>query len=237
MEMGLPLVVTEFNAGLGIDASDGPYASSFLLHQLVAFQNTSNIQTLSFWTFSDIFEEQGFQSIPYTQQFGLQTIYNVPKPSYRAFQMIHDVNVLPSYTVQTIQSQGTVDVIALSTSGTDELGVFYNITLLCTNFDIRGNSVNNEIVNLIFLNSSSFEFPSVASFEFIDQFHANAEAVWRLQGMPTYPSPKQIEDEMHASELNRLFIKFTQSGTSPSLSFILLPYGSVRIQFTLTQLT
>lgn len=46
---------------------------------------------LSWWTFSDIFEEGGLWSTPFggPQQWGLLDIYGVPKPSYRAFQLLH----------------------------------------------------------------------------------------------------------------------------------------------------
>jgi hypothetical protein len=34
-------------------------------------------------TFSDIFEEGGFESVPFHQGFGMMTIHKVPKPVYR----------------------------------------------------------------------------------------------------------------------------------------------------------
>ncbi|RYE82804.1 MAG: hypothetical protein EOO65_04955 [Methanosarcinales archaeon] len=49
---GLPLVMTEFNSGLGLPGGqDSPYAAAFVAHQHLLFQNVSNVDTLSFWTF------------------------------------------------------------------------------------------------------------------------------------------------------------------------------------------
>jgi len=57
---GLPLTMTEFNTGLGIlHGQDDPYSAAFLLHNHLALQGVPNLDTMSFWTFTDIFEEQG----------------------------------------------------------------------------------------------------------------------------------------------------------------------------------
>ena len=45
----------------------------------------------SFWTFSDIFEENYFPSKPFHGGFGLLTLHGIPKPSYRAFELFHDL--------------------------------------------------------------------------------------------------------------------------------------------------
>ena len=42
----------------------------------------------SYWTFSDIFEEQGQQGSEFSQAFGIQSISGVPKPVYRALQLV-----------------------------------------------------------------------------------------------------------------------------------------------------
>ena len=49
---GLPLLITEFSAGLNNNAYDAPYAASFLAHVAAAFQDVPNVPLLSFWTFT-----------------------------------------------------------------------------------------------------------------------------------------------------------------------------------------
>lgn len=78
----LPLVVTEISAGLG-SQYDPPFAGSFILHAAAAFLGVPNVPTLSYWTFTDVFEEPGFQSSTWINTYGIQTKYGVPKPSYR----------------------------------------------------------------------------------------------------------------------------------------------------------
>ena len=79
---GLPLVLTEISAGLGTQY-DPPFAGSFILHAAAAFLGVPNVPTLSYWTFTDVFEEPGFQSETWINTYGIQTKYGVPKPAYR----------------------------------------------------------------------------------------------------------------------------------------------------------
>jgi beta-xylosidase len=79
---GLDFVVTEFNSGLGLpEGQDGPFAAAFVAHTALAIQPISNLEVLSFWTFTDVFEEGGFSSVPYHQGYGIQTYNGVPKVS------------------------------------------------------------------------------------------------------------------------------------------------------------
>ena len=73
---GLPLVMTEVSAGLG-SQYDPPFAAAFIAHAAAAFLGVANVPTLSFWTFTDIFEEKGFQSETWINTFGIQTKYGV----------------------------------------------------------------------------------------------------------------------------------------------------------------
>ena len=43
----------------------------------------------SFWTFSDIFNENYFPSVPFHGGFGILNLHGIAKPSYRAFQLLH----------------------------------------------------------------------------------------------------------------------------------------------------
>ena len=49
------------------------------------------VQGYSYWTFSDIFEENYFPSVPFQGGFGLLNIHGIAKPAYRAFQLLHEL--------------------------------------------------------------------------------------------------------------------------------------------------
>ncbi len=52
---GVPLVITEFNSGLGMpEGQDGTHAAAFVAHTALNVQTISNLDVLSFWTFTDV---------------------------------------------------------------------------------------------------------------------------------------------------------------------------------------
>ena len=46
-------------------------------------------QMMSYWTFSDVFEEQGVVKTPFYGGFGLIAAGNIPKPSFYAMELLH----------------------------------------------------------------------------------------------------------------------------------------------------
>jgi xylan 1,4-beta-xylosidase len=46
---------------------------------------------MSYWTFSDVFEEQGVVRTPFYGGFGLLAEHGIPKPAYNAFAMLHQL--------------------------------------------------------------------------------------------------------------------------------------------------
>lgn len=236
--VALPLVVTEFNAGLGINAADGPYASAFIVRQLAAFQQTNltNLKTLSYWTFTDIFEEQGFISLPYSQQFGMRNIYNVPKPVFRLYEILAGIRALPGYSVSSITSNGNVDVIILTAPSTFQsptLPTCTRMMALATNFNVRGNQVSLEIVDIVFTGlSDASQVPDSASAQIIDDSNGYARPVWEAAGSPVYPGAAQVQAEILASQVRPTSLALASRGNGQySVKTTLQPYGTIFVSF------
>jgi hypothetical protein len=70
---------------------DYPWAASYLLRQMSNLTNTG-VELFSWWTFSDLFEEQGFQSQEFDTYtgWGLMSRSGIAKPTYRVFQLMHN---------------------------------------------------------------------------------------------------------------------------------------------------
>lgn len=86
----VPVLLTEYNAGLGIQKLDISYAAAFIFRQVTLLSDVTNLPLYSYWTFSDIFEEGGLSSKPFdSDTFGIQTIHGIPKPAYRALQLLN----------------------------------------------------------------------------------------------------------------------------------------------------
>lgn len=108
---------------------------------------------------SDIFEEQGFDSLAWDGKFGMQTIAQVPKPVYRAMQLIANqpantvpltvippAGVTPLYRATSVTA-GTVDAtVAVESDGS-------RVVALVTNFNTVGNPIAAQSVTVRFLHA------------------------------------------------------------------------------------
>jgi xylan 1,4-beta-xylosidase len=72
---GKPLYYTEWNASSNPRDSlhDEPYSAAFAVKTIM--EANGLVEGYSFWTFSDIFEENYFPSVPFHGGFGLLTVY------------------------------------------------------------------------------------------------------------------------------------------------------------------
>src|SRR3989442_5172467 len=46
---------------------------------------------MSYWTFSDVFEEQGVVKTPFYGGYGLIAANGIPKPAFNAFTLLHQL--------------------------------------------------------------------------------------------------------------------------------------------------
>ncbi|EQD32410.1 glycoside hydrolase family 39, partial [mine drainage metagenome] len=86
----LPIIFSEFNAtytGNEIDVTDSPYIGPWLANTIRA--TAGLVHLMSYWTFSDVFEEQGVISTPFHGGFGLIAVGDIPKASFNDFTLLH----------------------------------------------------------------------------------------------------------------------------------------------------
>src|SRR3989449_4985148 len=48
-------------------------------------------EMMSYWTFSDVFEEQGVVKTPFYGGFGLIAAGGIPKPAFNTFKLLHEL--------------------------------------------------------------------------------------------------------------------------------------------------
>src|SRR5262249_53249381 len=94
---GRPLYYTEWNCSSNprFGLQDESYAAAFAIKTVL--EMVGLVEGYSFWTFTDIFEENYFPSVPFHGGFGLLNLHGIPKPSYHAFALLHRVGrqILP----------------------------------------------------------------------------------------------------------------------------------------------
>jgi xylan 1,4-beta-xylosidase len=212
---GLPVLMTEWNSSsqYGSEIHDRPYSAVFAVRTLMNLQGL--VEAYSFWTFSDIFEELGFPSSPFHGGFGLATIHNIPKPTYRAFQLLHG---LGSEQLPVSGQHGTVEVWAVR-SGAE-------LQLLLTNHAMPGHPIAAEQVQLRLSNAAE---PSYVRVSRIDDEHAHARRVWEEMGSPVNLDPEQLAALQDASRLNWRPLDYQLQQGQVELDVNIPPYAVVAV--------
>lgn len=87
----LPLIWSEFNASFANhpEVTDALYMGPWLAETIR--QCDGLVQDMSYWTLSDVFEEQGVVKTPFYGGFGLLAAGGIPKPSFNAFALLHQL--------------------------------------------------------------------------------------------------------------------------------------------------
>jgi xylan 1,4-beta-xylosidase len=85
----IPFIMSEYNASYANepDVTDTVYMGPWLATTIS--QCDGLVQDMSYWSFSDVFEEQGIVRTPFYGGFGLIAEDDIPKPSLNAFAMLH----------------------------------------------------------------------------------------------------------------------------------------------------
>lgn len=86
---GLPIYVSEWSASFSPrdPIHDDYLSASYILDNL--HQSEGLVQAMSYWTFSDIFEETGPQTLPFQGGFGLLNPQGVRKPAFFAYKYLN----------------------------------------------------------------------------------------------------------------------------------------------------
>ena len=121
----LPLFLTEWNVPGMKEARDTTYVGPALANTVRDCDRT--VDMLSFWTFSDVFEESGPIRRPFEGHFGLRAEGGINKPSFYAFSLLHRLgerrlaNPAPNILV-TRRSDGSLALAVWNVVDPDKTG-------------------------------------------------------------------------------------------------------------------
>ncbi|MGA2355272.1 MAG: glycosyl hydrolase family 39 [Terriglobales bacterium] len=182
---GLPLMWTEWNVpsfGM-LHARDTTYVGAALADDIR--QCDGLVDMMSFWTFSDVFEENGPKREPFDGGFGLVALGGIKKPSYTAFAVLHKLGSErivegsdPSNILVTRERDGSLAIAAWNLVDPDKKGSTREME-----FEIRGVPPNSR-VRLIRADSE----------------HGNTLDAYRKMGSPQYPTQTQVRELNRAAE-------------------------------------
>jgi xylan 1,4-beta-xylosidase len=186
-----PLYYTEWSisANPHDPLRDSAFAAAFAAR--IAMSVDDLVDGYSYWTFSDIFDEDYFPSVPFHGGFGMLNLHGVPKPVYRAFQMLR---TLGDQQLATSGEHANVAIwVGRRASEPDR-----SAGVLLINQALPRHPIAGESVRVRLLHSAAIR-AGAAWLTRIDDDHANPERAWREMGSPTYPQPAQVEELLAAS--------------------------------------
>jgi xylan 1,4-beta-xylosidase len=216
---GRPVYYTEWNSSSNPrdPLHDEPYAAAFAVATIMEAKGL--VGGYSFWTFSDIFEENYFPSVPFHGGFGLLNLHGIPKPTYRAFELLHNVGT-EQLLVDGLHE--TVDCSVIRKNST--------VTVLLTNHTTPGHSIETEHIKIRLDNAPE---PYQAHIERIDAEHANAKPLWDEIGRPEYLTAKEVEQLQEASRLVKERQSFRYKADTVFLETDLPPHAVAAITIAL----
>jgi len=184
MHPTLPLMWTEWNvASFGdLKARDTAYVGAALAD--VISQCDGLVSEMSFWTFSDVFEESGPAHRPFDGSFGLMDLGGIRKPSYTAFALLHKLGVerIPNVTPGV-----------LATRRAD-----HSLAIAVWNLVDPGSAASERYVVLQFRGLGASSAVKVTS---LDEQRGSSLAAYRAMGSPRYPTAAQLRALNRSAEL------------------------------------
>jgi xylan 1,4-beta-xylosidase len=179
----MPLIWSEYNASYMNEPAitDSVFMAPWLADTIR--QCDGMTEMMSYWTFSDVFEEQGVAKEPFYGGFGLVATYGLPKPAFNAFKVLH---LLGDRRLQ-VSSQSAVATM----HGNNPVLATWNLVL-------PGASGSNKTVTF---NFAGLKGQHNALIHRVDSTHGSLLAAYQQMGSPRYPSQEQIESLRTAAAL------------------------------------
>lgn len=210
----LPLIWTEFNASFANhpQVTDAPYMGPWLAETVR--QCDGLVQDMSYWTFSDVFEEGGVVKTPFYGGFGLLAVGGIPKPAFNAFALLHQLGEerFPA------DAEGAL----LTRRGDGAL------VLAIWNYTEIGSTRKARKVVLTLKNRAA----RTASVQSLDAEHGNVHPAYERMGSPRYPTQRQLTELRTAAALPLPVVRPLEAGTLtleiPPDGLVLVTIGATR---------
>jgi xylan 1,4-beta-xylosidase len=179
----LPLIGSEFNATFQnrSDITDSAFMGPWLADTIRQCDGLTEM--MSYWTFSDVFEEQGVVKTPFYGGYGLIAAGGIPKPAYNAFKLLHRLGdqriALDSDSaLLTRRDDGTLVLVVWNYAPPEQPGSPKSIIVRFRGIKGKGALISR-----------------------VDTDHGDFHDVYRTMGSPRYPTVTQIQELRRAVDL------------------------------------
>lgn len=180
----MPLIWSEYNASYKNepDVTDTAFMGPWLADTIRQCDGLTEM--MSYWTFSDVFEEQGVVKTPFYGGFGLLAERSIPKPAFNDFALLHHLgetrlDVNSDSVLVTRRKDGSLAIAVWNLFLPEEAGSPRTVTLHFKNFT-GSHSAHVTVV---------------------DKNHGSPLPAWDKMGRPASPTLAQIQTLRRAAAL------------------------------------
>jgi xylan 1,4-beta-xylosidase len=191
----LPLIFSEYNASYANepDVTDTPYMGPWLASTIAQCDGLA--AGMSYWTFSDVFEEGGVVRSPFYGGFGVIAEDEIPKPAFNAFLLLHKLGDIrldrdAQSALVTRTRTGALAMALWNYSPPDGTGPHYTpppATRTLRTFDITLRNIDPSAHVRLWR---------------LDDQHGNAVSAFDAMGRPPWPTPAQVRTLKAAARLS-----------------------------------
>jgi xylan 1,4-beta-xylosidase len=178
-----PIIWSEYNASYMTqqEVTDSAFMGPWLANNIRECDGLANI--MSYWTFSDVFEEQGVVKTPFYGGYGVIAERGIPKAAFRVFELLHRLGdrriiIQSENALATMRNDGTAVVALWNYAEPGE-----NVAPKRFRLDIKGSRATRYRM------------------QFVDPDHGSALKAWQKMGSPANPTHEQIHELIKDSGL------------------------------------
>jgi xylan 1,4-beta-xylosidase len=181
-----PLIFSEYNASYANEpnVTDSIYMGPWLAGTISQCDGLT--EQMSYWSFSDVFEEQGVVRTPFYGGFGLIAEDGIPKPAFNVFAILHELGdqriaLNSDSALVTRRGDGAVVLALWNYAPPDGTGPNYTKSPAnrgpAKHFSVQIQGVSPE---------------ASATVMRVDETHGNVIPAYDAMGRPAFPSRQQI---------------------------------------------
>jgi xylan 1,4-beta-xylosidase len=181
---GLPIIWSEYNASYmnEPDVTDSVYMAAWLPETVKQCEGL--VQSLAYWDFSDVFEEQGVVKRPFYGGFGLVAVDGVPKAAFNTFALLHRLGD------RRVDTGSASALVTKRRDGSTAIAVWNLVPLNATGPDKQ------------FVLKVKDAKAASASVTHVDAHHGNVLEAYEKMGKPQYPTASQWKQLRAAGQLS-----------------------------------
>jgi xylan 1,4-beta-xylosidase len=206
----MPLIWTEYNADYSnqTQVTDSAYMGPFLADTIRQCDGLTEM--MSYWSFSDVFEEQGVVKTPFYGGFGLLAERSIPKAAFNDFALLHRlgdtrIEVSSDSALVTRRKDGALAIAVWNLFLPEEAGTAKTVVL-----HFKGQAQGGS-----------------ARITIVDKEHGSPLPAYEKMGRPASPTTAQIEVLRKAAALPRAEVRALKDG---GLTLTLQPHSLALVE-------